>query len=137
MQSPVWLEEEIDKKPPLHVETIPEDNRSVTFLQLPLHNETYGGRSFASSSGTDQLTNFQQISNHMNQIGSSESVGTGIRIRARNPQNLPNAGNSAMQGLASRRLRLQCKLQVQPLQFGEKLKEHKLEQRVPEVRVCK
>ncbi|OAY59610.1 hypothetical protein MANES_01G044700v8 [Manihot esculenta] len=132
LQSPVWLEEEIDKKPPLHVETIPEDNRSVTFLQLPLHNETYGGRSFASSSGTDQLTNFQQISNHMNQIGSSESVGTGIRIRARNPQNLPNAGNSAMQGLASRRLRLQCKLQVQPLQFGEKLKEHKLEQRVPE-----
>ncbi|KAJ9174365.1 hypothetical protein P3X46_017393 [Hevea brasiliensis] len=137
LQGPVWPEEDIDIKPPLHVETIPEDSRSLIFNhniveQHSLHNELYGSQSFASSSAADQLTSFKKIRSHMNQIGSSESVGTGIRIRARNSQNLPNAGSTAMQGLASRRIRLQCKLQVQPLHFGGKLEECKLEHDVLE-----
>lgn len=41
-------------------------------------------------------------------------VSTGIRIRTRQLQNQPSIGNSA-QGSAPRRLRLQRKLQVQPL----------------------
>ncbi|KAJ9186976.1 hypothetical protein P3X46_002481 [Hevea brasiliensis] len=107
LQGTVYPEEDIDKKLPLVVETIQED-RLLTFDHGV---ESYRRQSFTSISGAEQLTSFKEISDHRNQIGSSESVGTGIRIRARSPQNVPNLWNSATQGLATRRLRLQCKLQ--------------------------
>ncbi|KAF2299547.1 hypothetical protein GH714_032491 [Hevea brasiliensis] len=125
--------EESDSIKNIALDECPESYTGLVTRTLhSLHNELYGSQSFASSSAADQLTSFKKIRSHVNQIGSSESVGTGIRIRARNSQNLPNAGSTAMQGLASRRIRLQCKLQVQPLHFGGKLEECKLEHDVLE-----
>ncbi|KAF2324117.1 hypothetical protein GH714_007073 [Hevea brasiliensis] len=88
--------------------------KNFAFDEFP---ESYGGldakvnQALLEEELQEQLTSFKEISDHRNQIGSSESVGTGIRIRARSPQNVPNLWNSATQGLATRRLRLQCKLQ--------------------------
>eukprot|EP00257_Ricinus_communis_P017611 XP_015576086.1 NAC domain-containing protein 62 [Ricinus communis] len=119
LQSSIWTEDDIDRKPSLHIETTPGDYRTATYdLSRNLGSVCHEKQNLASSSAADQFSSSKE-SNPMNQIGSSESPGTGIRIRARNAQNLPIFSNSATQGLASRRLRLQCKLQVQPLCFGE------------------
>jgi hypothetical protein len=124
-QSSVWTEDDIDVKPLLQAQAINTDLGAV-------FNESYGRQNVASNSAADQFFNSEEIVNPINQNEGSESIGTGlIRIRARNTQNVQNVSNSAAQGLASRRLRLQCKLQVQPIHFGEISSsvsdEHKLE----------
>ncbi|KAK7856300.1 protein ntm1-like 9 [Quercus suber] len=60
-----------------------------------------------SSSGAEQMYDYslKESSNHL----------TGITIRQRSQKNQPGIGNSMAQGSAPRRIRLQCKLQVQPL----------------------
>ncbi|XP_012072819.1 NAC domain-containing protein 91 isoform X2 [Jatropha curcas] len=128
LQGSVWPEEDIDRKLVFQGETTPHDNRILTsdynvYHQHKdfgsVHNESYGNQSLASSFAVGQCSSLKETSNHMNQINSGENVGAGIRIRPRNPQSLPNTPNFPAQGVASRRIRLQCKLQVQPVKFGE------------------
>lgn len=45
----------------------------------------------------------------------NSNFGTGIKIRTRQPRNQESAGNVASQGNASRRIRLQKKLQIGPV----------------------
>ncbi|XP_050238658.1 NAC domain-containing protein 91-like [Mercurialis annua] len=133
-QSSVWTEDDIDVKPLLQAQTI-IDRRTTFDCNTDLgavFNESYGRQNVASNSAADQFINSREMVNSINQIEGSESIGTGvIKIRARNSHNVQNVSNPAPQGLASRRLRLQCKLQVQPLHFGEISSslsdEHKLE----------
>ncbi|KAJ8748138.1 hypothetical protein K2173_012611 [Erythroxylum novogranatense] len=67
----------------------------------------------AQISATNQL-----LTNQMNETDSGELVTTGIRIRARSPQDqLPV--NAARQGNASRRIHLQCKFQIHPRRFDK------------------
>ncbi|KAG2701293.1 hypothetical protein I3843_06G034500 [Carya illinoinensis] len=99
--------EEITSEAPLQVGTTPEYysnasserdvNENKGYVALP-HNESFEQRAFSSD-------------------GTGGVVSTGIRIRTRQPQNQPSIANSA-QGSAPRRLRLQCKLQVQPPHCG-------------------
>lgn len=56
----------------------------------------------------------KESSNHLTAASSGE-VRTGITIRHRSQKIQPGIENSMAQGSAPRRLRLQCKLQVQPL----------------------
>lgn len=56
----------------------------------------------------------------MNEVGGSDTDWHGIRTRVRNPQNRQFGRNFNRQGDAPRRLHLQCKLQVQPIQFSTK-----------------
>ena len=68
----------------------------------------------------DQLNNLNNPSNDTNEVGGGDIDWDGIRIRVHNPQNQRFGRNLNIQGDAPRRLRLQCKLQVQPVQFSTK-----------------
>lgn len=66
-------------------------------------------------------------SNQLNDVVNDDS-GTGIKIRSRQQQSLPSnenfvRQNVASQGKAPRRLRLQCKLQVGPVNCRIKIGE--------------
>jgi len=69
----------------------------------------------SSSGASEQMYDYslKESSNHLTAASSGE-VRTGITIRQRSQKIQPGIGNSA-QGSAPRRIRLQCKLQVQPL----------------------
>ncbi|GMI76525.1 NAC domain containing protein 62, NTM1 (NAC WITH TRANSMEMBRANE MOTIF 1)-LIKE 6 [Hibiscus trionum] len=69
-----------------------------------------------SFSGTGPLHNVlnseEELNNHVNATCNPDNAITGIRIRSRAARSQPSIENSAMQGYAPRRIRLQCKLQV-------------------------
>lgn len=70
----------------------------------------------SSSGASEQMYDYslKESSNHLTAASSGE-VRTGITIRQRSQKIQPGIGNFMAQGSAPRRLRLQCKLQVQPL----------------------
>lgn len=90
-------------------------------LQGPPRFEEYKPEDFASGGAAEQTYNssLKESSDHLTTVASGE-VRPGIRIRTRQPQNEPLmkgvSTGSVAQGTAPRRLRLQCKLQVLPLQ---------------------
>ncbi|KAF5442629.1 hypothetical protein F2P56_035269 [Juglans regia] len=100
-------EEIIKREASLPVGTMPEDYGNVSFEHDVEENK--------GNVALPQIESIEQGA--LSAFGASGEVSTGIRIRTRQPQNQPSIANSA-QGSAPRRLRLQCKLQVQPLQFG-------------------
>ncbi|WCJ27567.1 NAC domain containing protein 62 [Euphorbia peplus] len=133
LESSALLEDNVDRKPTLPSSTL--DNTSLVASVLavedgslnydhnvhsnyrelgPVEDHAHRSQYFASSS-VDQLqfSNLEATETYINQNGYSETGGSGIRIRARNPQSSPNTSNTPAQGIASRRLRLQCRLQVQ------------------------
>ncbi|GLU21351.1 hypothetical protein SLE2022_374960 [Rubroshorea leprosula] len=67
---------------------------------------------------TDQshnvLNSTQKTSNSVNTSSGIDNVTAGITIRARHPQNQPQTKNIVTHGLASKRIRLQCKLAIRP-----------------------
>ncbi|KAF9671025.1 hypothetical protein SADUNF_Sadunf12G0003800 [Salix dunnii] len=85
-----------------------------------LQNGSYTRQSLASTSTMDQLNNLNNPSNGTNEVGGGDIDWDGIRIRVHNPQNQRFGRNLNIQGDAPRRLRLQCKLQVQPVQLSTK-----------------
>ncbi|GLU12115.1 hypothetical protein SLE2022_288210 [Rubroshorea leprosula] len=70
------------------------------------------------SSGTGQSYNMlnsgQNSSNCVNPSSSTDNGTSAIIIRARRPQNQPETKNIVTQGLAPRRIRLQCAVEFQP-----------------------
>ncbi|KAG5233632.1 NAC domain-containing protein [Salix suchowensis] len=85
-----------------------------------LQNGSYKRQSLASTSTMDQLNNLNNPSNDTNEGGGGDIDWDGIRIRVHNPQNQRSCRNLNRQGDAPRRLLLQRKLQVQPVQFSAK-----------------
>ncbi|KAJ6418907.1 hypothetical protein OIU84_002137 [Salix udensis] len=85
-----------------------------------LQNGSYTRQSLASTSTMDQLNNLNNPSNDKNEGGGGDIDWDGIRIRVHNPQNQRFGRNLNTQGDAPRRLHLQRKLQVQPVQFSTK-----------------
>lgn len=125
----VNADEIMESVAPLQVGTTPEDNSNVSSendvdenrgnAALP-HNESFRQRAFSSGS-------------------TSGEVSTGVTIRTCQPQNQPSIANSA-QGIAPRRIRLQCKFQVLPLHCGpmsedqSRPEDHELKTAATEVR---
>ncbi|XP_065861481.1 NAC domain-containing protein 91-like [Euphorbia lathyris] len=148
LQSSVELEDNTDIKPTLpnftlHNESLlgsfcAVEDRSLTYENNvhrnyrdlgPEQNRTHGSQNFTSSS-VDQFSNLEATGTRINQNGCSETAGSGIRIRDRNPLSIPNTSNSAVQGNASRRLRLQCRLQVQLAEISTEWSSRKEEQKL-------
>ncbi|XP_062147475.1 protein NTM1-like 9 isoform X2 [Alnus glutinosa] len=111
-----------------------EGVNALSELQGPLRSEEVALQSksdkpedFASDGAAEQTYNsslynssLKESSDHLTTVSSGEGSRTGIRIRTRQSQNEPLmegvSKGSVAQGIAPRRLRLQCKLQVLPVQ---------------------
>ncbi|XP_041014799.1 NAC domain-containing protein 62-like [Juglans microcarpa x Juglans regia] len=107
LQSSLCCEEIVEREAPLQVGTTPE-----YYSNAPFEHDVDENRGYVALSHNES---YEQIA--FSSGGTGGEVSTGIRIRTRQPQNQPSIANSA-QGSAPRRLRLQCKLQVQPLHCG-------------------
>lgn len=62
----------------------------------------------------DVLNGSQKTSDSVNNGSGTENVTAGITIRTRHPQNQPQTKNIVTHGQASKRIRLQCKLEIRP-----------------------
>ncbi|KAJ6976452.1 hypothetical protein NC653_028552 [Populus alba x Populus x berolinensis] len=118
-QGAVFPEGNIDEKPSSTLLYDSNVHQQPIYLGS-LQNGSYALQSVASISATDQLNTLNKPSNSTNEVGGSDTNWNGIRTRVHNPQNRQFGRNFNRQGDAPRRLRLQCKLQVQPIQFSTK-----------------
>ncbi|PNT08800.1 hypothetical protein POPTR_012G007500v4 [Populus trichocarpa] len=118
-QGAVFPEGNIDEKPSSTLLYDSNVHQQPIYLGS-LQNGSYALQSVASISATDQLNTLNKPSNSTNEVGGSDTNWNGIRTRVHNPRNRQFGRNFNTQGDAPRRLRLQCKLQVQPIQFSTK-----------------
>ncbi|KAG5533951.1 hypothetical protein RHGRI_027966 [Rhododendron griersonianum] len=92
-----------------------ENLRSLGLLE----NESLGRHCVTVASTSDQSVDLfnspEADRNNSNAVGGGEDFGTGIRLRSRQSYNQPNAEFFELQGNARRRIRLQQKLQVEPV----------------------
>ncbi|XP_058182355.1 NAC domain-containing protein 14-like [Rhododendron vialii] len=92
-----------------------ENLRSLGLLE----NESLGRHCVTVASTSDQSVDLfnspEADRNNRNAVGGGEDFGTGIRLRSRQSYNQPNAEFFELQGNARRRIRLQQKLQVEPV----------------------
>lgn len=96
-----------------------ENLRSLGLLE----NESLGRHCVTVASTSDQSVDLfnspEADRNNSNAVGGGEDFGTGIRLRSRQSYNQPNAEFFELQGNARRRIRLQQKLQVEPVHSGK------------------
>ncbi|XP_022737517.1 protein NTM1-like 9 isoform X2 [Durio zibethinus] len=144
--APSWFGGHIDNKEPEQMQTSFESSNTQTMLNdrefrtgdIGLGNYSVGEATSSINSAIGDINNLQQLTslkNYMNNGGdlggtgtyqslqqpNSENfgtLGTGIKIRTRGPQQQSNSDNILNQGTAPRRIRLQMKLSTGPMKVS-------------------
>nr|AGY49286.1 putative membrane bound NAC transcription factor 1 [Nicotiana benthamiana] len=96
--------------------TVQEARESAPYVS---HDHATGQNSYLAGYGAIQVPNFpsvEQSGGYNNVVGSDSGSGTGIKLRPRQMQNQSDDRQFRTQGTANRRIRLQVKLQVGPVE---------------------
>ncbi|KAJ8536971.1 hypothetical protein K7X08_035372 [Anisodus acutangulus] len=103
---------------------------------LGFFQNTYAGHyGYPAGFGGSQVPNFpsvEQSGGYNNVVSSDSGSGTGIKLRPRQMQNQPDDMQSRPQGTANRRIRLQMKMQVGPVECRIRRQEAESHQAVTE-----
>ncbi|KAM7463603.1 hypothetical protein LguiA_031724 [Lonicera macranthoides] len=124
----------------LHTENVEQKDvlQMETYMQANFHPHIsdYGDLDFVpnnpdpSSTVSNAYNLFNGLEDSSNGVGSDHSdFGTGIKIRTRQPQNQETVQNFASQGNATRRIRLQKKLQIGPVSYRYQTESSKTEEK--------